>query len=94
MARSRRNTILLAALVALAAGSTMARANALRPGSGPQHAPMPANCKQNLDKCSQEVWARDVFPHRGVQRSITFSNRMTLTCTSNGRDTPRSCTLN
>jgi hypothetical protein len=55
---------------------------------------MPDNCKQNLDQCSQKVWTRNSFPHRGVQQSTTFSNGMTLTCTSNGPDIPRSCTLN
>jgi hypothetical protein len=53
---------------------------------------MPDNCKQNLDQCSQRIWGHNTFPHRGYQRSITFSNGMTLTCTSNGPDAPRSCT--
>jgi hypothetical protein len=54
---------------------------------------MPDNCKQNLDQCSQKIWGHNTFPHRGYQRSVTFSNGMTLSCASNGPDTPRSCTL-
>ena len=54
---------------------------------------MPDNCRQNLNQCSLQIWGRNSFPHRGDQQSATFSNGMTLTCTSNGRDTPRSCTL-
>jgi hypothetical protein len=59
-------------------------------GTGPA---MPDNCKQNLNQCSQKIWGHNTFPHRGYQQSITFSNGMILTCTSNGPDTPRSCTL-
>jgi YMGG-like Gly-zipper len=55
---------------------------------------MPDNCKQNLDQCSQKVWERNSFPYRGASQSTTFSNHMTLTCTSNGPNIPRSCTLN
>jgi hypothetical protein len=25
--------------------------------------PMPDNCKQNLDQCSQRIWKRNSFPH-------------------------------
>jgi hypothetical protein len=55
---------------------------------------MPDNCNQNLDQCSQIVWGHNSFAHRGDRQSITFSNGMILTCTSNGRDIPRSCALN
>jgi hypothetical protein len=54
---------------------------------------MPDNCNQNLDQCSQIVWGHNSFAHRGDRQSITFSNGMTLTCTSQGPDHPRSCTL-
>jgi hypothetical protein len=54
---------------------------------------MPANCAQNLDQCSLKVWKHDSFPHKGVTQSMTFSNDQTLTCTSNGANTPRSCEL-
>jgi hypothetical protein len=55
---------------------------------------MPDNCNQNLDQCSQKIWAHNSFPHAGASQSITFSNGTTLTCTSNGRDHPRTCSLN
>jgi hypothetical protein len=54
---------------------------------------MPANCDQSLDKCSQQIWAHNSFPHSGVTRSVTFTNGRTLTCTSNGANTPRTCDL-
>jgi hypothetical protein len=54
---------------------------------------MPANCAQNLDRCSQKVWGHNAFSHSGDTRSTTFSNGKTLTCTSHGKDTPRGCTL-
>ena len=54
---------------------------------------MPDNCKQNLDQCSQKVWMRNSFPRAGTRQSITFSNGTTLTCTSNGPNKLRSCTL-
>jgi Ricin-type beta-trefoil lectin domain len=54
---------------------------------------MPDNCQQNLNQCSLKIWGRNSFPHRGYQQSAKFSNGMTLTCTSNGPDTPRSCAL-
>jgi hypothetical protein len=60
-------------------------------GTGPT---MPDNCQQNLNWCSLKIWKHNSFPHRGSRQSVTFSNSMTLTCTSNGPDTPRSCTLN
>jgi len=54
---------------------------------------MPDNCKQNLNQCSLKVWTHNSFPRTGYRRSITFSDGGTLTCTSNGPDKPRSCTL-
>jgi hypothetical protein len=54
---------------------------------------MPDNCAQNLGQCSLQVWTRNSFPHAGSRQSVTFSNGQTLTCTSNGANTPRSCTL-
>lgn len=54
---------------------------------------MPANCEQNLNQCSLKIWAHNSFPRAGFQQSTTFSNGMTLTCTSNGADKPRTCTL-
>ena len=59
-------------------------------GNGPD---MPVNCQENLNWCSLQVWARNSFPHPGFTQRITFSNRMTLTCTSNGRGNPRTCSL-
>ena len=59
-------------------------------GAGPD---MPANCQQNLDQCSQRIWSHNAFPHPGDSQTITFSNGLTLSCTSNARNTPRSCTL-
>ena len=58
-----------------------------------QGSAMPDNCKQNLDRCSQKIWSRNAFPHRGDRQTITFSNGMTLDCTSNGPNNPRSCAL-
>ena len=52
---------------------------------------MPANCENNLDLCSQKIWAHDSFPHAGITQSIIFSNGMKLTCTSNGANKPRTC---
>jgi hypothetical protein len=54
---------------------------------------MPDNCQENLNQCSLKIWGHNTFPHAGVQQSVTFSNGMVLTCTSNGSNTPRSCTL-
>jgi hypothetical protein len=54
---------------------------------------MPDNCNLNLDQCSQRIWGHNSFSHSGVTQSTTFSNGAILTCTSNGRDAPRSCTL-
>src|SRR5271167_1744242 len=54
---------------------------------------IPDNCLLNLDRCSQKVWRHDSFPHTGSQQSITFSDHLTLTCTSNGPNVARSCTL-
>jgi peptidoglycan hydrolase-like protein with peptidoglycan-binding domain len=54
---------------------------------------MPDNCKQNLNQCSLKIWPHNSFPHRGSTQNITFSDGETLTCTSNGANTPRSCTL-
>ena len=54
---------------------------------------MPDDCKQNLNQCSLKVWPHNSFPRTGYRRSITFSNGAILTCTSNGPDKPRSCTL-
>lgn len=59
-------------------------------GTGPS---IPDNCKENLNQCSLKVWARNSFPRRGVTQSVTFSNGATLTCTSNGSDIPRTCSL-
>jgi hypothetical protein len=58
-----------------------------------QDAGMPANCAQDLDKCSEKIWAHDTFPHAGVTQSVTFNNGLVLTCTSMGRGRPRDCTL-
>jgi hypothetical protein len=55
---------------------------------------MPANCQQNLNRCSLKIWGHNAFSQSGETRSITFSNGKTLTCTSHGKDTPRGCTLN
>ena len=54
---------------------------------------MPDNCKENLNQCSLKIWTRNSFPHPGSRQSITFSDGETLTCTSNGPNIPRSCTL-
>jgi hypothetical protein len=54
---------------------------------------MPDNCKENLSQCSLKIWTRNSFPHPGSRQSITFSDGETLTCTSNGPNIPRSCTL-
>ena len=54
---------------------------------------MPADCENDLDKCSEKIWAHDSFPHKGVTQSVVFSNAMRLTCTSRGRDIPRFCQL-
>jgi hypothetical protein len=54
---------------------------------------MPDSCQQDLNQCSLQVWQRNSFPHRGVTQSVTFSNGATLTCTSNGANTRRSCTM-
>jgi peptidoglycan hydrolase-like protein with peptidoglycan-binding domain len=54
---------------------------------------MPDSCRQDLNQCSLQVWQRNSFPHRGVTQSVTFSNGATLTCTSNGANTRRSCTM-
>jgi len=79
---------IMAMATALVACGTIGCAEAA--GTGPT---MPDNCKQNLDQCSQKIWGHNTFPHRGYRQSITFSNGMILTCTSNGPDIPRSCTL-
>jgi len=55
---------------------------------------MPDNCKQNLDLCSEKIWPRNSFSHSGSRQSVTFSDGAILTCTSNGPNKPRSCTLN
>jgi len=54
---------------------------------------MPDDCAQYLQKCSLRIWSRDSFPRAGVTQSVTFSNGLTLTCTSTGRDKPRDCQL-
>ena len=54
---------------------------------------MPDDCNQNLNRCSLQIWGRNTFPHTGYTQSVTFANGMVLTCTSNGPNTPRSCTL-
>jgi hypothetical protein len=54
---------------------------------------MPANCGDDTNKCSIQIWTRNSFPHAGVTRSVTFTNGRTLTCTSNGANTPRTCDL-
>ena len=54
---------------------------------------MPDDCNQNLNRCSLQIWGRNTFPHTGYTQSVKFSNGMILTCTSNGPNTPRSCTL-
>jgi hypothetical protein len=58
-------------------------------GAGPA---MPDGCQQDLNRCSQKVWAHNSL-HRGSQQSVQFSNGMTLTCIANGTDTPRTCSL-
>jgi hypothetical protein len=82
-----RKLLLIAAVVA---ASLAPAPQAAARGTGPT---MPDNCKQNLDQCSRKIWGHNTFPHRGYRQSITFSNGMKLTCTSNGPDIPRSCTL-
>jgi hypothetical protein len=82
-----RKLLLIAAVVA---ASLAPAPQAAAQGTGPT---MPDNCKQNLDQCSRKIWGHNTFPHRGYRQSITFSNGMKLTCTSNGPDIPRSCTL-
>ena len=87
-----RSVIAVAAPVAAAAAVVAA----FLPTSGAAQgagADMPANCRQNLDRCSQEVWPRNSFPHRGSQQSTTFSDGATLTCTSNGSNIARTCAL-
>jgi len=54
---------------------------------------MPANCKQNLDRCSQQIWGHDTFAHEGDRHSVAFNNGAVLTCTSKGANKPRNCTL-
>jgi len=54
---------------------------------------MPNNCRQDLDWCSQKIWAKDSFPKRGAEQSIVFTNGETLTCISNGPNTRRTCKL-
>jgi len=55
---------------------------------------MPDACAQGeLNQCSVSVWPINSFPHKGDTQSVTFSNNRTLTCTSNGRGTFRSCSL-
>jgi hypothetical protein len=76
--------------IAAATSSQAAAGSAAAQGTGPT---MPDHCQQNVDQCSQKIWAHNSFPHRGFRQSVTFSNGMTLTCTSNGPDIPRSCTL-
>jgi tetratricopeptide (TPR) repeat protein len=64
------------------------------PGAARRAGPtIPDNCQQDLDQCSRKIWGRNTFPHRGSRQSVAFSNGRVLTCISNGRDTPRSCTL-
>jgi hypothetical protein len=63
------------------------------PGAA-QDTGMPTACAQGeLQRCSLQVWARDSFPRAGVTQSVTFSNGLTLTCTSTGHDKPRDCQL-
>jgi hypothetical protein len=74
------------------AKAALAAALLAAPGMA-QGAGMPGNCKQNLNQCSLQIWGRDAFAHPGDRKSITFSDGTTLTCSSNGRGTPRSCSL-
>jgi hypothetical protein len=54
---------------------------------------MPVDCKQDLAKCSENVWPRNSFPDPGVTQSATFANGDTLTCTSRGHNKRRDCRL-
>jgi hypothetical protein len=55
--------------------------------------PMPPDCAHDLNRCSLKVWGHNTFAHKGDTHDVTFSNGKKMTCTSNGRDTPRSCEM-
>lgn len=84
----------LATAAALAGLFSTPVAAQMSQGENPNHGiGMPANCQQNLDKCSERVWTHNSFPSRGSVRTVTFDNGWTLTCVSNGANVPRTCKL-
>jgi hypothetical protein len=54
---------------------------------------MPDNCGQNPNQCSLKIWTANSFPRPGFEKTITFSNGQTLTCSSNGPSVARTCNL-